>query len=58
MKNYPHEQAFSKEKATQAETPKNLRIRIEDYKKMVSQNKIGDGHRGPEGYKCPGSNKK
>lgn len=45
MKNYPHEQAFSKEKATQAETPKNLRIRIEDYKKMVSQDKIGDGHR-------------
>jgi len=37
---------------------KNLKTRINEYTKMIAQNKIGDGHRGPEGYTRPGSNKK
>ena len=36
----------------------NLERRRVDFHKMINQTKIGDGHRGPEGYKQPGSNKK
>lgn len=36
----------------------NLNRRISDYNKMVSQTKIGDGHRDATGYRRPGSNKK
>ena len=32
--------------------------RIADYVAMINQKQIGDGHRGPEGYKRPVSNKK
>jgi len=37
---------------------KRLNVRRAAYSKMINQTKIGDGHRGPEGYHCPGSNKK
>ena len=37
---------------------KRLQQRQEDYAAMLNKSKIGDGHRGPEGYKRPGSNKK
>ena len=42
----------------QTKAEKRLEIRRADYSKMINQSKIGDGHRGPEGYKRPGSNKK
>lgn len=37
---------------------KRLDIRRAEYHRMISQVKIGDGHREANGYKCPGSNKK
>lgn len=37
---------------------KNLERRLTEYARMVSQNKIGSGARGEEGYRKPGSNKK
>lgn len=37
---------------------KNLSRRLTDYSKMISQSKIGDGHRDVTGYHRPGSNKK
>ncbi len=37
---------------------KRLDARRADYSRMILQVKIGDGHRGPEGYRRPGSNKK
>lgn len=37
---------------------KKLANRRADYSRMINQTKIGDGHRGPEGYTRPGSNKK
>ena len=37
---------------------KRLEIRRADYSRMIAQPKIGDGHRGVEGYTRPGSNKK
>ena len=37
---------------------KKLHARRADYARMIAQAKIGDGHRGPEGYRRPGSNKK
>ncbi len=37
---------------------KRLQQRQHDYTIMINQPKIGDGHRGPEAYKKPGSNKK
>ena len=39
-------------------TQKRLDIRRAEYHRMIGQRIIGDGHRGPEGYKCPGSLKK
>lgn len=36
---------------------KRLEARRADYSKMIAQTKVGDGHRGPEGYRRPGSNK-
>lgn len=35
-----------------------LDIRRADYSRMISQPKIGDGHRDATGYRRPGSNKK
>ncbi len=46
------------QKRAETKAQKSLNRRRADYSKMVSQNKIGDGHRGPEGYTRPGSNKK
>lgn len=37
---------------------KKLDIRRADYSRMISQTKIGDGHRNANGYRRPGSNKK
>lgn len=37
---------------------KRLEARRRAFAAMVRQQRIGDGHRGPEGYKQPGSNKK
>ena len=37
---------------------KNLQRRRADYSRMISQTKIGDGHREANGYRRPGSNKK
>lgn len=37
---------------------RKLELRRADYSRMIAQPKIADGHRGPEGYKRPGSNKK
>ena len=37
---------------------KRLEARRRDYSAMINKPKIADGHRGPEGYTRPGSNKK
>lgn len=37
---------------------KKLDRRRADYSRMISQPKIGDGHREANGYRRPGSNKK
>jgi len=37
---------------------KKLNSRRADYSRMLSQAKIGDGHRDSRGYPRPGSNKK
>jgi hypothetical protein len=35
-----------------------LDARRHEYHRMIGQQKIADGHRGSDGYRCPGSNKK
>jgi hypothetical protein len=42
----------------QTNKDKRLDRRRGDYSRMINQPKIGDGHRGREGYHRPGSNKK
>jgi len=56
MSNFKQEIKPRHKPETRAE--KRLAARRADYSKMINQPKIGDGHRGPEGYTRPGSNKK
>jgi hypothetical protein len=59
--NFPHQQPFNRKSAIENahhKTGLNLESRISDYFRMISQPKIGDGHRDANGYKRPGSNKK
>lgn len=48
----------NKRHAPETKAEKRLNIRRADYSRMISQTKIGDGHRDANGYRRPGSNKK
>ena len=48
----------NKRHAPETKAEKRLNRRRADYSRMISQTKIGDGHRDATGYTRPGSNKK
>lgn len=60
MSNAPHKQPFSVKPrhAGPTRAERRLSSRRHDYHAMIAQKHIGDGHRGVDGYRCPGSNKK
>ncbi len=48
----------NKRHTPETKAEKRLNRRRADYSRMISQTKIGDGHRDATGYHRPGSNKK